>query len=58
MSPNGTKLPRTCATARPQEAKADTKFQADPLVNYCPHGERSRQDEQITGNSIKVGARG
>ena len=33
MSPNGTKLPRTCATARPQLAKADTAFQAHPLVN-------------------------
>ena len=26
-------LPRTCATARPQLAKADTAFQAHPLVN-------------------------
>jgi hypothetical protein len=25
--------PRTCATARPQLAKADTAFQAHPLVN-------------------------
>jgi hypothetical protein len=29
----GTQLPRTCATARPQLAKADTAFQAHPLVN-------------------------
>jgi hypothetical protein len=27
------KAPRTCATARPQLAKADTAFQAHPLVN-------------------------
>jgi hypothetical protein len=32
-SANGTQLPRTCATARPQLAKADTAFQAHPLVN-------------------------
>jgi hypothetical protein len=30
---SGTWLPRTCATARPQLAKADTAFQAHPLVN-------------------------
>jgi hypothetical protein len=29
----GTQLSRTCATARPQLAKADTAFQAHPLVN-------------------------
>ena len=34
MSPEvAHKLPRTCATARPQLAKADTAFQAHPLVN-------------------------
>ena len=32
MSVVGTSLPRTCATARPQLAKADTAFQAHPLV--------------------------
>jgi hypothetical protein len=29
----GPYLPRTCATARPQLAKADTTFQAHPLIN-------------------------
>ena len=29
----GTLLPRTRVTARPQLAKADTAFQAHPLVN-------------------------
>ena len=30
---NGHIATRTCATARPQLAKADTAFQAHPLVN-------------------------
>jgi hypothetical protein len=30
---SSTYLPWTCATARPQLAKADTAFQAHPLVN-------------------------
>ena len=33
MTAVGTLLPRTCATARPQLANADTAFQAHPLVN-------------------------
>ena len=33
MSLHGTLLPRMCATARPQLAKADTAFQAHPYVN-------------------------
>jgi hypothetical protein len=33
LSAVGTKLPRTCATACPQLAKADAASQAHPLVN-------------------------
>ena len=33
MTAVGTLLPRTCATARPQLAEADTHSQAHPLVN-------------------------
>ena len=44
MSPNGTsKLPWTCATARPQLAKADTAFQAHPLVNRLNLGLSERR---------------
>jgi hypothetical protein len=33
MTACGPSLPRTCATARPHLAKADTAFQAHSLVN-------------------------
>ena len=47
------KLPRTCATARPQLAKADTAFQAHPLVNQVrPTTSATDHNRKSTGGLL------
>ena len=50
-----TQLPRTCAAARPQLAKANTAFQAHPLVNRLNQPEKSISFEPVQKAASLVG---